>query len=159
MSAIGNLLWLICGGLIGGILWLFAAAIMAISVVGIPWVKSCLTMAELAFIPFGKEVIERDRVTGDKDIGTGSLGLLGNVVWFCLAGIWLALLHAIAGILCATSIIGIPFAIQHFKLASLAIAPVGKTIVPKHIAAAAHEAEAEEYLEMRRRKRREKELR
>jgi uncharacterized membrane protein YccF (DUF307 family) len=72
------------------------------------------------------------------------------VIWFVLAGFWLALGHAFWGIFLCVTVIGIPFAVQHFKLASLAIAPVGKTIVSKHVAAAARRAAADEYVESRR---------
>ena len=70
-------------------------------------------------------------------MGTGTLGLLGNIVWFLLAGIWLALGHVVSAVACFFTIIGIPFGIQHLKLAGIALAPVGKTIVSKEVAAAA----------------------
>ncbi len=119
---------------------------MFCTVIGIPWARSCFVIGTFALLPFGREVISRETLKGQKDLGTGCLGLIGNIVWFVLAGFWLALAHALCGISLTLTIIGIPFAIQHFKLASLAIAPVGKTIVPKHIAHAARSAEAEEYV-------------
>ena len=77
------------------------------------------------------------RVTGADDIGTGALGMLGNVLWFIFAGIWLAIGHVVTAIGCFVTIIGIPFGIQHVKLAVLALAPVGKTIVTNEVADAA----------------------
>ncbi len=68
-------------------------------------------------------------MTNVEDVGTGTLGFIGNVIWFLLAGIWLALCHFVLGILFCLTIIGIPFGIQHFKIAGLAIAPIGKTVI------------------------------
>ena len=96
----------------------------------------------MAFLPFGREAISRRELTGRDDLGTGGLGLLGNIVWFVLAGFWLALGHIIWGALNCLTIIGIPFGIQHFKLAGLAVAPVGKTVVMKEVAAAARREDA-----------------
>jgi uncharacterized membrane protein YccF (DUF307 family) len=110
---------------------------MFCTVVGIPWTRSCFVIGDLAFFPFGREAISRRELTGRTDLGTGCLGLLGNVLWFLFGGIWLALGHAFWALVCAITIIGMPFAVQHLKLASLAMAPVGKTIVSKDVAAAA----------------------
>ena len=95
-----------------------------------------------ARFPFGKEAISRKELTHEEDLGTGTLGLLGNIVWFVLAGVWLAIGHVVSAVACFVTIIGIPFAIQHLKLAGIALAPVGKTIVSKEVAAAAREANA-----------------
>jgi uncharacterized membrane protein YccF (DUF307 family) len=81
------------------------------------------------FWPFGREAADRRWVTNVEDVGTGTLGFIGNVIWFLLAGIWLALCHFVLGILFCLTIIGIPFGIQHFKIAGLAIAPIGKTVI------------------------------
>jgi uncharacterized membrane protein YccF (DUF307 family) len=119
---------------------------MAITIIGIPWAKSAFVMGTFAFFPFGKEAINRKDLTTKGDIGTGGLGVLGNIIWFILAGWWLALGHFFSGILICLTIIGIPFAIQHFKLAGVALAPIGKTIVRKELAAAAKKASAEDEL-------------
>ena len=103
----------------------------AVTVVGLPWAKACFVIGQFAFLPFGKEAVSRDLVTGKDDIGTGALGLVGNIVWFILAGIWLALGHVATALALFLTIVGIPFGVQHLKLAVLALAPVGKTIVPK----------------------------
>jgi uncharacterized membrane protein YccF (DUF307 family) len=144
VSAIGNLIWFLAGGLVMGLCWWLAGVVMFCTVVGIPWARSCFVLGNLAFFPFGRQAVGRRQLTGRDDLGTGTLGLLGNVVWFVLGGLWLALGHAFWALACALTIIGIPFAVQHLKLAGLALAPVGKTIVDKHVAAAARQAEARE---------------
>ena len=93
-------------------------------------------IGEFAFFPFGKEAVSRKELTRQGDIGTGSLGLLGNIIWFLVAGLWLAIGHVISAAACFVTIIGIPFGVQHLKLALIALAPIGKTIVDKKLAAA-----------------------
>jgi uncharacterized membrane protein YccF (DUF307 family) len=100
-----------------------------ISIIGIPWGKACLTIGTFAFFPFGQTSVPRELITGREDIGTGALGALGNIVWFLLAGLWLAIGHLILAAFCFLTIIGIPFGLQHLKLAQLAVAPIGKTLV------------------------------
>jgi len=85
-------------------------------------------------LPFGKEAVSRSVVSGTDDIGTGALGTIGNVLWFIFAGVWLALGHLASALACFVTIIGIPFGVQHIKLALIALAPIGKTIVPKNSA-------------------------
>ncbi|MEF2144755.1 MAG: YccF domain-containing protein [Desulfovibrionaceae bacterium] len=129
MSFLGNVIWIVFGGLWMAIGWLLAGVLMAVTIVGIPWSRSCFTLAQYSLAPFGKTVIPRSDLTGKEDLGTGTLGLVGNVVWFVLAGIWLAIGHVLAAILTACTIIGIPLAWQHLKLALLSLAPVGMTVV------------------------------
>lgn len=131
MNTVLNVLWLIFGGLVTGIGWLMAAVILVITIVGIPWAKAAATIGLFSFWPFGREAVARDDLTGEEDIGTGTLGFLGNVLWFIFAGVWLAIAHALFGLALCLTIIGIPFGIQHFKLAGIALAPIGKTIVDK----------------------------
>lgn len=137
MSAIGNFLWFILGGIFMGLSWWLVGLLAFVTIVGIPWGKACFVIGQFTFFPFGKEAISRKELTDQDDIGTGSLGLIGNVIWFVFAGVWLAIGHVIAAIACGITIIGIPFAIQHLKLAGIALAPIGKTIVTKEVAAAA----------------------
>lgn len=99
--------------------------------VGLPWAKACFVIGQFAFLPFSKEAVNRDSVTDKDDIGTGALGTLGNIVWFIFAGVWLAIGHLATALALFLTIIGIPFGVQHLKLAILALAPVGKTIVTK----------------------------
>ena len=134
MSFIGNLLWFVLGGFLMGLGWWFAGLLCAITIVGLPWAKACCVIGQFAFLPFGKEAVSREVMTGANDIGTGVLGTIGNVIWFVVAGIWLAIGHIASALCCFITIIGIPFGIQHLKLAALTLAPVGKTIVSKNAA-------------------------
>ncbi|WP_342616558.1 YccF domain-containing protein [Rhodoferax sp. GW822-FHT02A01] len=129
MRIIGNVLWFVFGGFWMGLGWWLAGIICALSIVGLPWAKACFVIGRFAFLPFGKEAISRAELTGAEDVGTGALGMVGNILWFLVAGVWLAIGHVITACACFITIIGIPFGIQHLKLAGLALAPVGKTIV------------------------------
>ena len=143
MRAIGNLIWFIFGGIIMGLAWCFFGLLAFISIVGIPWGRSCFVIAGFSFFPFGKVAIARDELTLSEDIGTGGFGMVGNIIWFIFAGLWLALGHVFSAIACFLTIIGIPFALQHLKLAGISISPIGKTVVTKEVAAAARNANAE----------------
>ena len=129
MVFILNLLWFVLGGWIAGLAWALAGVIMAITIIGIPWARSCFMLARYSFWPFGYEIIARDQLYGQEDIGTGTLGTIGNIVWFVLAGWWLALMHISAAVALAVTVIGIPFAWAHLKLAIASLFPVGKTVV------------------------------
>jgi uncharacterized membrane protein YccF (DUF307 family) len=110
--------------------WVIAAIIMAITIIGLPWARSAITIAGYTLLPFGQQAVSRAEYTGQQDIGTGTLGLIGNIIWLVLAGWWLALGHLLTAIALAITIIGIPFAWAHLKLAGLALWPIGKVIVP-----------------------------
>jgi uncharacterized membrane protein YccF (DUF307 family) len=141
MSSIMNFLWFILGGVLMGLAWWFFGVLAFISIIGIPWAKACFVIGQFTFFPFGQEAISRKDLTRREDIGTSPLGMLGNIIWFIFAGVWLAIGHVTSAIACFISIIGIPFGIQHLKLAGLALAPIGKTIVPSEVAESArHEA-------------------
>jgi uncharacterized membrane protein YccF (DUF307 family) len=142
MRTIGNILWFILGGALMGLAWWFFGLLALITIVGIPWARACFVIGQFSFFPFGKEAIGREELRGRGDIGTGGFGLLGNVLWFLLAGLWLVIGHIAAAISLALTLIGIPFAVQHLKLAALALAPIGKTIVDSEVAAAARAANA-----------------
>lgn len=129
MRTLGNFFWFLLGGGIMGLAWWLTGLIAFISIVGIPWGKACIIIGNFTFFPFGKKAVPRALVTHQEDIGTGILGLIGNLLWLVFAGWWLALGHIASALLCAATIIGIPFAVQHFKLAALAVFPIGKTIV------------------------------
>jgi len=137
MRVIGNILWFVLGGFLMGLGWWLAGIICALTLIGFPWAKSCFVIGQFAFLPFGKEAISRAELSGTEDVGTGALGLVGNILWFLVAGVWLAFGHLLAALACFVTIIGIPFGFQHLKLAALALAPVGKTIVAKDVAEAA----------------------
>jgi len=125
-----NLLWIITGGVWMALAWLIAAVIMVITIIGIPWARAAFNIAFYTLLPFGHRAVPRTWVTGYEDVGTGPLGCLGNLIWLLLAGWWLALGHLIEAVLLAITIIGLPFAWAHLKLAGLALWPIGKVIVP-----------------------------
>jgi len=119
-----------------GLLWWLTGLIAFISIVGIPWGKACFTIGHFSFFPFGRQAISRTELKPDGDIGTGIFGTIGNIIWFIFAGIWLAIGHFFLALLCFVSIIGIPFGIQHVKLAIIALMPIGQTVVPNQVAEA-----------------------
>jgi uncharacterized membrane protein YccF (DUF307 family) len=125
-----NLLWILVGGLWMAVGWIIAAIVMAITIIGLPWTRAAFNIASYTLLPFGQKAVSRAEYTGRQDIGTGPLGFLGNVLWLVLAGWWHALAHLVTAILLAVTIIGIPFAWAHLKLAGLALWPIGKMIVP-----------------------------
>ncbi len=125
-----NVLWLLTGGLWMAAGWLLAGIIMALTIIGLPWTRAAFNIAVYAFLPFGYRAVPRIAVTGREDLGTGPLGLIGNIIWLILAGWWLALAHLVHAIVLAVTIIGIPFAWAHLKLAGIALWPIGKMIVP-----------------------------
>jgi uncharacterized membrane protein YccF (DUF307 family) len=124
-----NILWFVLGGFITGCLWLLGGFLLALTVVGLPWTLAAWRIAGFAFAPFGRRVEERRMVTGRHDLGTGETGLVLNVVWIVFGGWHIALAHIVLGVAQMLTLIGIPFAIQNFKLALIAIAPVGKSVV------------------------------
>jgi len=128
-SLLLNVLWIVFGGAWMAVGWLVAAVIMIVTIIGIPWARAAFTIAVYTLLPFGHTVVDRPN-----GIGVGPLGFLGNLVWLVLAGWWLALGHLITAICLAVTIIGIPFAWAHLKLAGLALWPVGREIVPVNVA-------------------------
>lgn len=131
LRLIFNIFWFILGGFVMGLAWWLIGLICFISIIGIPFGRACFVMGELTFWPFGQDVINRRYLHKRDDIGTGALGTIGNIIWFVLFGIWLAIGHLFHAVLCFLTIIGIPFGLQHLKLAGLALAPIGKTVVNK----------------------------
>ena len=124
MNLLMNILWLLLGGIFTAIEYLIASFLMMITIIGIPFGLQTLKMALLALYPFGKEV------RSSPDSG-GCLSILMNILWIFLGGIWISLSHLVFGVLLSITIIGLPFGIQHFKLAGLALTPFGKEIIDK----------------------------
>jgi len=119
MSLIGNLVWLLLGGFIAAIAWAIAGLLLCVTVVGIPFGIQCFKIASLSLSPFGREI----------NVGSfGAIGLLGNILWIVLLGWELCLLHLSTGALLCITVVGIPFGMQHFKLASLALLPFGSRV-------------------------------
>jgi uncharacterized membrane protein YccF (DUF307 family) len=130
LSLLLNLLWILFGGLWMAVGWAIAAVIMVITIIGLPWARAAFSIAVYTLLPFGQKAVSRAEYFGQEDIGTGPLGIIGNLVWLVLAGWWLALGHLVIAVLLALTIVGIPFAWAHLKLAGLALWPIGKVIVP-----------------------------
>ncbi len=122
MSVLGNILWIVLGG--GVILfleYLLAGFVLCCTILGIPFGIQCIKLSLLALLPFGKEVVSGYRASG-------CLSTVMNVIWILVGGIAIALTHLVFGLLCAITIIGLPFAKQHVKLAALVLTPFGKEV-------------------------------
>lgn len=130
LSLLLNIAWIVFGGFWMALGWVVAGVIMIVTIIGIPWARSAFTIAFYTLLPFGQRAVRRDRFRGREDLGTGPLGTLGNLVWFVLAGWWLALGHLLTAAGWAITIVGLPFAWAHLKLAGLALWPIGTEIVP-----------------------------
>lgn len=124
-----NILWIVTGGLWMAAAWLLVAVVMALTIVGLPWARAALMIAGYTLLPFGHQVIARADY-GARDLGTGPLGFIGNVIWFVLAGWWLALGHLASALALAVTVVGLPFAWAHLKLAGIALWPIGREVVP-----------------------------
>ncbi|MDR3651476.1 MAG: YccF domain-containing protein [Paludibacter sp.] len=122
MKLLGNIIWLLFGGIIISIEYLISSILLMVTIIGIPFGLQTLKLAILALWPFGAEI----RM---KPGNPGCISTLMNVIWIFIGGIWIALTHLVFGVLFAITIIGIPFALQHFKLAALALTPFGREIV------------------------------
>jgi uncharacterized membrane protein YccF (DUF307 family) len=121
MKFLGNILWLIMGGLVISFYYAFIGIAFCVSIIGIPFGVQLFKMAGLSLWPFGHEIYQN---TNDGDC----LSVIMNIIWILFGGIEIALLHLSFGILCCITIIGIPFGIQHFKMTLLALTPFGKRI-------------------------------
>lgn len=130
LQLILNILWIVTGGIWMAFAWVIAALIMAITIIGLPWTRAALNIAAYSLLPFGQRAVSRRDWTGHDDLGTGAFGTLGNILWLVLAGWWLALGHVVTAVALAITIIGLPFAWAHLKLAGIALWPIGKMIVP-----------------------------
>ncbi|SEA77911.1 Uncharacterized membrane protein YccF, DUF307 family [Oribacterium sp. KHPX15] len=119
MTFLGNLIWLICGGLLSAIGWWLAGLLWCITIIGIPVGMQCFKLSTLSLCPFGKEIVN----------GGGAGSFLLNVLWFFLSGIELALGNFLIGCFLCVTIIGIPFGLQFFKIARLSLCPFGASIV------------------------------
>ena len=119
MRFIGNLLWLILGGIVSAILWAVIGLLLCVTIIGIPFGVQCLKIAGFVMWPFGRDVAPG---------GFGLMGALGNVIWILICGIELCIIHLVFGLLLCITIIGIPFGLQHFKLAKLSFVPFGAQI-------------------------------
>jgi uncharacterized membrane protein YccF (DUF307 family) len=149
MAFAGNLLWFVFGGgFIACLLWIILGTLMAITIIGIPFAMAAFRISGFTAFPFGKELIDCRFVGEQRITGTS----LANILWVVFAGFWLAISHALAGISCCLTIIGIPFGLAHFKLAGVCFAPLGKKPVSKELGAQARYRATSSDLNMRRAK-------
>ncbi len=124
MKLLGNIIWIVGGGLLSALAYFAASFILAITIIGIPFAVQTFKIGVMELFPFGSEVITDPQ---KDDI----LSFLMNILWIFIGGFWIAIIHIFFGILFAITIIGLPFANQHFKLARLSLFPFGKTIIDK----------------------------
>ena len=122
MNFIGNILWLVLGGLIVAVYYFLVGLLFCLTVIGIPFGLQLMKIGVFALWPFGSEVVS------DSNDG-GCLSVLMNVIWILIGGVEIAMLHLTFGLFCCITIVGIPFGVQHFKMAVLALLPFGKKIV------------------------------
>lgn len=121
MNFLGNLIWLIFGGLVIAIEYFIGSILLMITIVGIPFGLQTLKMGALALWPFGRDTRVHSRASG-------CLYILMNIFWLLCGGLWIAITHALFGLLLCITIIGIPFGLQHFKLTAIALNPFGRDI-------------------------------
>ena len=124
MRLIGNILWIILGGFLSALGWLLAGCLWCITIIGIPVGLQCFKLASISLNPFGKKIYYEDE---------GKVGsFLLNVLWFIISGAILALGNALMGLILCVTIIGIPFGMQFFKIAKLALRPFGASVEREH---------------------------
>ncbi len=121
MKFLGNIIWLLFGGIVTAIEYLISSILMMVTIIGIPFGLQTLKLARLALWPFGSTVT-------DGGNSGGCLSVIMNIIWILVGGIWICLTHLGFGLLLCITIIGIPFGMQHFKMAALALTPFGKNI-------------------------------
>lgn len=122
MNLFGNLIWLIFGGFLAALGYLLGGIVLCITIIGIPWGLQCFKLAELVLWPFGKKVISDSS-------NSGCLSILCNIIWLIFGGLYTAIIHLIMGLLLSITIVGIPWARQHFKLIEISLMPFGKRVV------------------------------
>jgi uncharacterized membrane protein YccF (DUF307 family) len=119
---LGNLIWLIFGGLMAALGYFLGGFVLCITIVGIPWGLQCFKLAGLVFWPFGKKVINENNPMG-------CLSLFCNIIWILCGGLYTAIVHIVMGVILCLTVIGIPWGRQHFKLLEISLMPFGKKVV------------------------------
>ena len=122
MNFLGNIIWLIFGGLLAALGYVVGGLALCITIIGIPWGLQCFKIAGLVLLPFGKKVIS-------DSTNTGCLSTFCNLIWIVFGGLYTALVHLFMGLLLYITIIGIPWGRQHFKLLEISLMPFGKKII------------------------------
>jgi len=140
MKTLGNFVWFVfCGGLLSAFIWFLLGAIMAVTVIGLPFAYAAFRIGRFAAFPFGKELVDA-RLMGEKRIAGTTLA---NILWVLLAGIWLAIAHVLSAISCIVACVliipilfGAPaWAVAHLRLAAVSLAPLGKRVLASDMAA------------------------
>lgn len=121
MSLLGNILWIILGGIIISVQYFISGILLCLTIIGIPFGLQCLKLGVLALVPFGRKIV-------DRQTSSGMLRTIFNIIWLIIGGIWITLSHLLFAFLLAITIIGLPFAKQHAKLATLSLTPFGKDL-------------------------------
>jgi len=122
MNTLGNIIWIIFGGLIAALGYILGGFVLCLTIIGIPFGLQLFKLAPAVLAPFGKEIV-------NTPANTGILRLLLNIIWLVCVGLGLAIAHVVMGLILFITIIGIPFAKQHFKLVEVSLFPFGKRIV------------------------------
>ncbi|MBJ3815297.1 YccF domain-containing protein [Shimwellia pseudoproteus] len=143
MRTVLNILNFVLGGFLTTLSWLLATVVSIICIFTLPLTRSCWEITKLSLVPYGNEAIHVDELEpGNKSVLLNTGGTLLNILWLIFFGWWLCLLHIAAGITQCLTIIGIPVGIANFKIAAIALWPVGRRVVPVETARAAREANA-----------------
>jgi uncharacterized membrane protein YccF (DUF307 family) len=122
MNFLGNIIWLVFGGLAAALGYVFGGFILCFTIIGIPFGLQCFKLAGLVLWPFGKRVVATNR-------GMGCTSLFCNIIWLLCGGLYTAFIHLVFAALLFITIIGIPFARQHLKLMELSFMPFGRQVV------------------------------
>lgn len=143
MRTVLNILNFVLGGFLTTFGWLLATLVSIVLIITLPLTRSCWEITKLSLVPYGNEAVHVDELEpGAKSSVMNAGGTLLNILWLVLFGWWLCLTHIMAGIAQCISIIGIPVGIANFKIAAIALWPVGRRVVPVEMARAAREANA-----------------
>jgi uncharacterized membrane protein YccF (DUF307 family) len=125
MSLIMNLIWIVLGGFFSALAYFCGGIALMLTIVGIPWGIQCFKLALFSLFPFGSDTERDPHLSSAED----TLGFLGNIIWFIFGGLFCFLNHLFWGFVLCLSIIGIPFGIQHLKMARLSLTPFGRRII------------------------------
>lgn len=143
MRTVLNILNFVLGGFLTTLGWLLATLLSVILIITLPLTRSCWEITKLSLLPYGNEAVHVDELEpGAKSSVMNAGGTLLNIVWLVLFGWWLCITHIMAGIAQCLTIIGIPVGIANFKIAAIALWPVGRRVVPVEVARAARDANA-----------------
>ncbi|WP_318390053.1 YccF domain-containing protein [Enterobacter sp.] len=143
MRTVLNILNFVLGGFFTTLAWLLATVMSVVLIITLPLTRSCWEITKLSLVPYGNEAVHVDELTpGDKNVLLNTGGTLLNLVWLVLFGWWLCVMHIVSGIVQCLTIIGIPVGIANFKIAAIALWPVGRRVVSVETAQAAREANA-----------------